>query len=516
MPFGLPVRIRIRMDYLPSWPLGIRIASQCIFGSFTTYLILGFSTLAEPLERMYNESIYYHYGVVLDRQSFAYIVGMISAAKIIGSMFSLMALYPLMDTLGRRVMALHFPCLLGGVIGAACQILSKVLLSVELFFLGELFIGAAFPLMNYASIMYLSECAPNRIRGATALILGTSGITAWIGMSVLAKPHVFGSFENWHYIPLISAIMAVIHFAICVMFPESPKYLFYQGKIAEASRAIKIFHGPDVKVEEILEQYGREHHHPLEEQATLWKVWQDTEYREALLIVLLFDLTNQLSPNNIDVNYHVAIRKKLGYNVDEIMFQRILISGSLFPLNFVAAYAVERFGRRFITAFCGVALFIQVLFLASGQVLYDLGQIGLLSKITGTAVNLLGNLVSNSGFGNMTYLMMAELCVPSIRTAVAQTAALVAMVGQMVVFSTYPPLINSIGAWYYAITGFFVVTLFTAILRRLPETRRLSVNAIIDNLEQVVRSRANTYQIRSRAHTEQDPLLGRRNTGDYY
>ncbi|CAJ0963404.1 unnamed protein product, partial [Mesorhabditis belari] len=499
------------MDFIPSWPLGLRVVTQCLFGAYSTYLILAFSTLSDPLEKLYNESIYSHYGVILGKQQFAYIVGMISAAKLIGSICSLMVLYPLLDSLGRKKMAVHFPFILGGLIGSSCQILAKLLVSVELFFIGELFIGAAFPLMNFATIMYLSECAPNRIRGATTLLLGITGITSWIGMSILAKPHVLGNADRWHFIPIIAAVMALIHFSICILFPESPKFLYYRGKTEEAARAVQIFHGNDVNVAEVLEEYSREVHHPLDEQVTLWKVWEDTEYREALFIVLLFDLASQLSPNNIDVNYHVMIRKKLGYTVDEIMLQRILVSAIIFPLNFFAAYAIERFGRRFLTVYCFVVTLIQVFWLAFGQFLYDNHQIGLLSRVTGTLTNIAGNLLSNSGFANMTFLMMAELCVPSIRTTVAQAAALLAMIAQMFIFSTYPPLVASIGAWYYLLTTTFMIIIFIMILHRLPETKRLPVIDIIDNLEEIVRSRANTLVIpRSRAHSEREPLMARR------
>uniref|UniRef100_A0AC35GIL2 Major facilitator superfamily (MFS) profile domain-containing protein n=1 Tax=Panagrolaimus sp. PS1159 TaxID=55785 RepID=A0AC35GIL2_9BILA len=135
-----------------------------ILGSFGELLDNMINRLSTPLSNFYNESIHQRYGHFIDLNQANIITSIFENFAIFGSIFAVIFLIPRMDTWGRKTIAVYF-CASIGIVAALLIIAAKSFKAFELFAIAQIFCGFIRPLKVGVSKAYISECAPDDVRG---------------------------------------------------------------------------------------------------------------------------------------------------------------------------------------------------------------------------------------------------------------------------------------------------------------------------------------------------------------
>ncbi|KAL3627096.1 Sugar transporter [Castilleja foliolosa] len=113
--------------------------------------------------------------------------------------------------------------------------------------IGRIFVGFGVGMASMTSPLYILEASPHWIRGA---LVSTNGLLITGGQFIsyldnLAFTHVTGT---WRWMLGIAGIPAVVQFVLMLSLPESPRWLFQNGKEEEARLILeKIYPAEEVE-----------------------------------------------------------------------------------------------------------------------------------------------------------------------------------------------------------------------------------------------------------------------------
>ena len=137
------------------------------------------------------------------------------------------------DKYGRRSSIIFSSLLycIGGIVLSAAQTYPAIII-------GRILLGVAMALAAASECVYVSELAPQAIRGSL-VSLNEFGITFGILFSyVINVAFASNMLNGWRYMFGLSTVIAVF-VLICVTFlPKSPRYLLMSGEVAQAQTAL--------------------------------------------------------------------------------------------------------------------------------------------------------------------------------------------------------------------------------------------------------------------------------------
>ncbi|CAD6194977.1 unnamed protein product, partial [Caenorhabditis auriculariae] len=150
-------------------------------------------------------------------------------AQVLGIFF----LLPFFDKRGRKFAVVYLRFFMGMAAGL-CQAASGYFVSAELFLLSIFIASLALTLKTAATVLFISECAPNSKRGFATTIVAIGDTLMWCTVQTLSYPAIFGNIERWYYIPIFSIFLCLLFLTFLSRIPESPKKLALSGKYDEA------------------------------------------------------------------------------------------------------------------------------------------------------------------------------------------------------------------------------------------------------------------------------------------
>jgi len=147
------------------------------------------------------------------------------------------------DRFGRRTAILFTDALflLGSIVLASANGYGSVLF-------GRVTVGIAVGVSALADVSYLTEIAPDNHRGAL-VSCNEASISVGFLLAYVCSYGITVSVENddgWRIMFGMSGLIAVLQWCCMLGLPESPVWLDDQGREAEAKRAMRLIHGPDV------------------------------------------------------------------------------------------------------------------------------------------------------------------------------------------------------------------------------------------------------------------------------
>jgi MFS family permease len=156
-------------------------------------------------------------------------------------------------------------------------------------YLGRLLLGAANGFYAIFSTVYLSEAAPTHLRGViTALFKFWIQIGQIIG-TVIVNYTKTRLDKTCYQIPLGCLFIIPVFLSIALFFvPESPRYLLYHGKDAEARKALEIIRADSVSQEYIELEWvemihGREEENKSAKSESWINMFRGADLRRSLL-----------------------------------------------------------------------------------------------------------------------------------------------------------------------------------------------------------------------------------------
>lgn len=467
--------------------------------------LMTFSTLAEVINEMNNHTLISHFGLEGSTANLSFMNSIITSVPTAGMLFSLFFIVPLADTKGRKYTVVYFRFIIT-LASSFCHLTSALFQSSELFILGQLLNGLQLPLRMFVTMMYITECAPDKYRGFASSALVFSDVIGQVIMYSVASPNVLGKSNTWFIFPLTVMISSVINFAMASRLPESPKWLVRQNRMEEAAQSIEFYHGENCCLNDVVTSYVKEKNLTSDDTISMKEVWENDTMREALKVLFSLSLFLLLDSGVVMGTYTVLLHKTAGFSVQETMNLNLVLAILFFPTRFIGTYIIDTLGRRAVMMLAGIIVYSKTwLMLATQFVVYFVGP-STLTRIMYIGVECLSESMFATGVTSLGILFISELFPPSARTSVAQAMILVTMGVNLPIIAIFPIVYSFFGPAYFFVHVFSQVYFGSYLYRHMPETKGRAVYDIIESMDQEVASRRATFI------EEKTPLVRKRSS----
>ncbi|KAK4483328.1 hypothetical protein RD792_010514 [Penstemon davidsonii] len=249
------------------------------------------------------------------------------------------------DKYGRKVsiMAADVLFFIGAIVMAFAP-------SAGVIILGRIFVGFGVGMASMTSPLYISEASPHRIRGA---LVSTNGFLITGGQFLsylinLAFVHVNGT---WRWMLGIAGLPALIQFILMMSLPESPRWLYRNGKEDEAKAILEKIYSAEEVEDEIqalrtsVEQENNEQIGGIFSQ--LKSAWKNDVVRRGLYAGITVQVAQQFVGINTVMYYSPTIIQFAGFASNKTALALSLITSGLNAIGSIVSMCfVDRYGRR--------------------------------------------------------------------------------------------------------------------------------------------------------------------------
>ncbi|XP_068013239.1 solute carrier family 2, facilitated glucose transporter member 11-like [Melanerpes formicivorus] len=271
----------------------------------------------------------------------SFVVSIYSIGGLLGSLF---AGY-LSVRFGRKKAMLfaNIPALLS----AALMGLSRLCGSFEMIIAGRLFAGVCGGLGLNINLMYAGECAPQKLRGLTAITASTAIAIGKLAGFALGLREVLGVDDLWPVLMATNAIPALIQLLTLPFFPDSPRYLLIDKKDKEAClKAVKHLWGNGDHKAEIDDMVAEQEAICGEEAKSVCDLIRDRSVRWQLITLFLVSSCMQLIGANMVYFYAYNIFIKAGIPPDQTHYVSLGVGITEILTTVLCGFLVERAGRK--------------------------------------------------------------------------------------------------------------------------------------------------------------------------
>ncbi|GAA5840759.1 hypothetical protein JCM11251_001691 [Rhodosporidiobolus azoricus] len=275
--------------------------------------------------------------------------GLIVAMLSIGTLFGSLIGATLADRLGRKKAVVVDNIIL--IIGVVVQVASVSAWYQVM--IGRIITGLGVGALSAVVPLYQSETAPKEIRGTlvcTYQLMITAGILVAYCIGIGTRYMDEGG-ASWRIVCGLTMLFSLI-LGIGILFvPESPRWLFAQGRPEEAERSLARIRGVKVEdndytvrqtYEEMKEAVAREQQMNKFRWIDCFSTKDKLLYRTVLLAVL--QAGQQLTGANYFFYYGTTIFTGVG--LQDSFVAQIILGAVNFVCTFLGLYVMERFGRR--------------------------------------------------------------------------------------------------------------------------------------------------------------------------
>ncbi|OAY60428.1 plastidic glucose transporter 4 [Manihot esculenta] len=253
----------------------------------------------------------------------------------------------LADKLGRtRTFQLDaIPLIIGAFLCTTAQ-------SVQTMIIGRLLAGVGIGISSAIVPLYISEISPTEIRGALGSV-NQLFICIGILLALVAGLPLAGNPLWWRTMFGIAAVPSILLALGMAFSPESPRWLFQQGKISEAEKSIRTLYGKE-RVAEVMQDLAVGGQGSAEPEAGWFDLFSSRYWKVVSVGVALF-FFQQMAGINAVVYYSTAVFRSVGIASD-VAASALVGASNVFGTT-VASSLMDRQGRKslLITSFFGMA-----------------------------------------------------------------------------------------------------------------------------------------------------------------
>lgn len=405
--------------------------------------------------------------------------GWIVSAAIVGAVIGAAMNGSLSDIYGRKKIIVAT-----GVIFALGSLMCAYATTPYWLIAARVVIGLAVGMVNFVVPLYLSEIAPQKIRGMLVSLFQLA-ITAGILFSYLIN-RVFANAEyNWRWMLGAGLVPAVILLVGITFLGDTPRWLISKKRDDEA-RKIFLKINPEDDAEAHIKEVRAtiQGNNPSKKQ----KVFQKWMLMPVFVGVGMMFMQICTGINTI-IFYTTTIFKIAGFadNISAI-YATIGIGAVNFMMTFVAIFFTDRWGRK---PLLYIGLWgVLIALLALGGAFHFAAELGDNLKWIAVASVVLYITAFAMSLGPIGWIMVSEILPLKIR-GFAMSLCTVANFGfNFIVVLSFLPLFHSIGEAYtfWIFAGIAVLSLlFTYFL--VPETKGISLEKIEKNWREGVPAR---------------------------
>ncbi|XP_026402514.1 plastidic glucose transporter 4-like isoform X2 [Papaver somniferum] len=224
--------------------------------------------------------------------------------------------------------------------------------SVQTMIIGRLLAGIGIGISSALVPLYISEVSPTEIRGALGSV-NQLFICVGILAALVAGLPLAGNPLWWRTmfgVAVVPSILLALGMAMC---PESPRWLFQQGRTADAERAIKTLWGKE-RVAEAMHDLRAGSQGSVEPEAGWFDLFSSRYWKVVSVGAALF-LFQQLAGINAVVYYSTSVFRSAGIASD--VAASALVGASNVFGTAIASSLMDKQGRKslLVTSFSGMA-----------------------------------------------------------------------------------------------------------------------------------------------------------------
>ncbi|OHV10637.1 MFS transporter [Kushneria phosphatilytica] len=265
--------------------------------------------------------------------------GWIVSSMMVGAALGALMAGGISQRFGRRKALLYSSLLF--FIGALIAVISP---NTTVLVIARILLGLAVGVASFTAPLYLSEVAPERIRGTTISfyqLMVTIGILAAF-VSNLA----FSYIESWRWMFGVLMIPAFMLFMGVLMVPTSPRWLAARDRFDEAREVLNRLRSSKTEVEyemkEIQESINSQ------QQNRGWDMFKENpNFRRSVLLGISLQLVQQFTGMNAIMYFAPQIFQLSGFEGTAAQLWSTVITGLVNVLaTFIAIGFIDRLGRK--------------------------------------------------------------------------------------------------------------------------------------------------------------------------
>lgn len=398
------------------------------------------------------------------------IEGIIVSGAMIGAIVGAAFGGRLADRLGRRRLIL-----VGAVIFFVGSLIMAVAPNVEVLIVGRIVDGVGVGFASVVGPLYLSEISPPKIRGSL-VSLNQLTITSGILIAYLVN-YAFSNGGEWRWMLGLGMVPAAVLFAGMVFMPESPRWLYEQGREADAREVLAKTRSEN----QVAEELGEIKETIQTESGTLRDLFQSW-VRPMLIVGVGLALFQQVTGINTVMYYAPTILESTGFQDTASLLATVGIGVVNVVMTVVAVLLIDRTGRRplLLAGLGGMTVMLAIL----GAVFFLPGLSGGLGWLA-TGSLMLYVAFFAIGLGPVFWLMISEIYPMEIRGTAMGVVTVLNWAGNLLVSLTFLRLVDVFGQsgtfWLYG-----VLTLLALVFcyHLVPETKGRSLEEIEDDLRE--------------------------------
>lgn len=342
--------------------------------------------------------------------------------------------------------------------------------------------GVGVGVASMSSPMYIAEITPARIRGR---MVSLNQLAIVSGMLLIYFVNYFIALQGdtawqtetgWRWMFGSGVLPSAVFLALCVLVPESPRWLVEAGRRGEALVLLERIGGRRNAAVEI-----GEIERAISQESGSFRELFTPALRPVLLIGTALAVLQQVTGINVFLYYAPSIFKDIGgKGVDASLLQTIVVGAVNLGFTVVAIWTVDRLGRKPLMvvgsigmgiSLCGMGIASQ---LGEGQVAAWL-LVCILAYIACFALSV----------GPVTWVILSEIFPNRIRGRALSVATFCLWSANFVVTQTFRMMDRS--EWLverfhhgfpFYIYGAFCVVLLFVVVRFVPETKGRSLEEI--------------------------------------
>lgn len=394
--------------------------------------------------------------------------GWLVASAIVGSIIGAAANGFLADFYGRKkiiiITALIF------IIGS---VMCGYAASADWLIASRIIIGIAVGMISFVAPIYLSEIAPEKIRG-TLVSLYQLALTAGILLSYLVN-RIFANTElNWRWMLASGAIPAVILLTGILFLHDTPRWLISKGRLKEAREIFqKISDEKNIDIDARIAEIRSTLNTPDKKDRISLQKWMLMPIFVGIGLMFV-----QICTGINTIIYFAPTIFKLAGFADNIgaIYATIGIGIVNFLMTFVAIAYTDRFGRKPLLYIGLIGMLISLLALSGS---FALGETGKWLAVGSLVVYIASFAMS---LGPICWIMVSEIMPLKIRGLAMSAATASNFVFNAIIVFSFLPLIDYIGqtATFLIFSATIVISL-AFVYFFVPETKGISLEKIEEN-----------------------------------
>lgn len=359
------------------------------------------------------------------------------------------------------------------VIGSLC---SAVAPNVEVLIISRIILGLAVGIASYTAPLYLSEIAPEKIRGS---MISMYQLMITIGiLGAYLSDTAFSYSGAWRWMLGVIVIPAILLLIGVFFLPDSPRWYAAKRRFHDAERVLLRLRDTSAEAKNELDEIRES----LQVKQTGWALFKENNnFRRAVFLGVLLQVMQQFTGMNVIMYYAPKIFELAGYsNTTQQMWGTVIVGLTNVLATFIAIGVVDRWGRKptLVLGFLVMAVGMGVLgtmlhlgFHSQGAQYFAVAM--LLMFIVGFAMSA----------GPVIWVLCSEIQPLKGRDFGITCSTATNWIANMIVGATFLTMLDSLGNantfWVYGGLNvlFIILTLWL-----VPETKHISLEHIERNL----------------------------------